>query len=138
MPICTLPMMNGKMYIINKPSLVSVAMRNRALDFDEFSLEFGRFILGIPNEQFKALKQPGVIDDFNRVAQAAMTGDKLTRMNVRAMRHMGSELSAVPRGEGLRIENLMDWCSDTLGTASNLALLGKNNPLTCEDVRLFW
>jgi len=47
LPICTLPMLNGKMYLINSPGLIAAGMRNRDLSFDPFSLEFAEGLLGI-------------------------------------------------------------------------------------------
>lgn len=40
LPICTLPMLNGKLYVINSPNLISSAMRSKDLSFDPFVLEF--------------------------------------------------------------------------------------------------
>ena len=40
LPICTLPVLNGKLYVINSPSLISAAMRSKDLSFVPFSVEF--------------------------------------------------------------------------------------------------
>jgi hypothetical protein len=36
MPICTLPMLIGKMYFVNSPGLVSAVFKARTLNFDPY------------------------------------------------------------------------------------------------------
>lgn len=40
LPICTLPVLAGKLYVINAPGLISAAMRSKDLSFDPFAIEF--------------------------------------------------------------------------------------------------
>ena len=47
MPICSLPMLNGYIYVINDSALISAAMRNRNSSVDPFTLEFATGSMGM-------------------------------------------------------------------------------------------
>jgi len=63
-PIATLPMVNGKMYMINSPALVQSAYRAKNLSSDPFMIEFAQATLGVSDEAMKSVKRPEFIPAF--------------------------------------------------------------------------
>lgn len=49
-PIITLPMLNGKMYVITSPSLIQSAYRNKNLSFEPFMVDFVQRVMGLSSE----------------------------------------------------------------------------------------
>ena len=47
LPIATLPMINGKLYIITQPTLIQSAYRNKNLSFDPFMIDFAQRMLDL-------------------------------------------------------------------------------------------
>lgn len=47
LPIATLPMINGKLYIITQPALIQSAYRNKNLSFDPFMIDFAQRMLDL-------------------------------------------------------------------------------------------
>lgn len=139
MPICSLPMLHGYVYVINDPLLISAAMRNRNLSFDPFSLEFASGAMGMTKEHVEIFSRPGNMDEVNRVIHAALSGDNVYRMNVRALKDIAAELSSVPSGdEGLRVPDCATWLRNVIALATMTAMFGKNSPFTADDVPDFW
>jgi hypothetical protein len=138
MAICTLPMLNGYMYVINKPALIAAAMRNRNLSFDPFTLEFAAVTMGMTKRHVEIFSGLGGMDEVNHIFHASLSGDSLSGMNARALADIAGVLNAIPPGHGLDIPHSFNWLRDLSSMATMKALFGKNNPLTLEDVKNIW
>jgi hypothetical protein len=138
MPICTLPMLNGQVYVINEPALIAAAMRNRNLSFDPFSLEFAEASMGMTKRHIEIFAAPGKMDEVNHIIHSSLTGENVLRMNVKALGDIADVLNAINPGKGLRVPDVFDWLRELMSMATMTALFGKNNPFTREDVQNIW
>ncbi|KAK3935473.1 cytochrome P450 [Diplogelasinospora grovesii] len=138
MPICTLPMLNGKLYVINSPTLISAAMRSRDLSFDPFSIEFAEGALGLTKEHTKLFSQPGFMDEVNKVIHSSMTGDSLKQMMARGLADIAGKLNAIGAKESVEVENSFVWLRDIMSKAVMWALYGEKNPWTEDAIAAIW
>ncbi|PKS08611.1 hypothetical protein jhhlp_004997 [Lomentospora prolificans] len=138
LPICSLPMLNGYIYVINDPALISAAMRNRNLSFDPFSLEFAVGSLGMTQHHVDLFSAPGMMDEITHVIHSSLTGDNVFQMNVKALADISSLLNKVKPSEGLHVADVSHWLRDLMTMATMAAMFGKNNPFAVKDVPDFW
>ncbi|KAL6355413.1 hypothetical protein LRP88_11002 [Fusarium phalaenopsidis] len=95
LPICTLPMLHGKMYIINAPDLITAAMKNGDISFDPFLLEVPVGLFGLSKKLSDIIEQRHVIDGLLNVIHFTLMGDHLSRMNITALIKMMQTLNDV-------------------------------------------
>lgn len=79
MPICTLPMLNGKVYAITDPVLAQAAFRSKDMSFDPFVIAFTQKMTGLSDEAMEPIKylpeddkEPCVLHDVVKEIHAAM------------------------------------------------------------------
>lgn len=131
-------MLTGRLYVINEPRLIAAAMRNPALSFDPFSVEFATSTLGMTKKHVDIYSQPGVMDSVTNVIHGALLGDSLSRMNAAALREIAGVLNTVPSDGGLRIESGFLWMRELMAMATLNAMFGRNNPLSKDDLEDLW
>ncbi|KAF7555723.1 hypothetical protein G7Z17_g1957 [Cylindrodendrum hubeiense] len=128
--IATLPILNGKLYVIFDPAIIQSAYRNKRLSFEPFAVEFAQRELAFSNEMFKIIKETNLVPDFFSVIHPAMTGDHLHRMNANALNYVSKQLGAIGSGdEPLKVPNLYLWVRDLMTMATTEALYGPDNPI---------
>jgi len=127
-------MLNGYIYVINDPALISAAMRNRNLSFDPFTLEFATGSMGMTQRQVEIFSQPGRLEEASHVIHSSLSGENVFRMNVRALADISQLLNSIRPGEDLKVDDVGDWLRNLMVLATMTALYGKNNPFTGEDV----
>lgn len=140
--ICTLPMLNGKMYLISSPSLVAAAFRSRDLSFSPFALEFSGPLLGIPAADVGPDRwgAPGWMESMEMTVHAALAGEKLRAMKAACYREVARILND-EHGPGkgvVRVEDPMAWLEDVIPRAFTRALFGRGNPFGREAIRALW
>lgn len=137
LPIATLPMLNGKVYVIWSPVLAQAALRNPDMTFDVFALEFAQRVFGASDDAVARLRgernDGGVAagDHMRRILhplKAALAGQHLFRMNVKALNYVAERLNAIDPAGGLEVENLYDWLRQLMTMATAEALYGAQNP----------
>lgn len=138
MPICSLPMLNGWLYLINDPGLIAAAMRTRALSFDPFTIEFAGSSMGMTPPQMDVYSKPENLDAMARVIHSSLTGDNVLRMNVRALADIADVINGVRPGAGLDVPDMFQWLRGVVAKASFNALWGDNSPLGPEDAEDLW
>lgn len=144
MPIATLPMLNGKLYVITDPVMVQNAFRNKRLSFDPFALEFAQRMLGVSDETMVPVrftgdeKNPGFLSEFVHEIHGAMVGQHLLRMNADALNGVARAINGL--GKTFEIDNLFYWVRDMMTVATCDALLGAHNPVKTgsELVQALW
>ncbi|KAK1751623.1 cytochrome P450 [Echria macrotheca] len=137
LPICTLPMLNGKLYLINSPSLISAAMRNRDLSFDPFAVEFSVKLLDIEEKWYRAWMEPGWYQSMTDVIHASLTGENLRVMKAACYRELAATLNGYD--QTIEIKNAYDWLALIVPRAFNKALFGaQHNPMTDEAIQAIW
>ncbi|PKS08401.1 hypothetical protein jhhlp_005345 [Lomentospora prolificans] len=138
LPICTLPMLNGSLYVINEPRLIAAAMRNQNLSFEPFSVEFAAPTLGMSKRHIEIYSQPGTMDKFAQVIHNSMVGDNLTSMNTVALGEIAKYLNMVSSEKGLALESGFEWLRELMALVTLRTLFGRENPLGKEALPDLW
>ncbi|KAH8685074.1 cytochrome P450 [Ilyonectria robusta] len=134
LPICTLPMLNGKLYVINSPNLISSAMRSKDLSFDPFVLEFIVNGLGIPGDQARKYTQPDTWQEFFDIIHDALIGENLNKMVGSGLGCFASQLNDIPPNTATEIPDVSIWIRDMMFGSLMKSLYGEMNPMTVEGM----
>lgn len=138
MPICTLPLLNKKMYLINTAPLVQSTMRNKTLEFGARIEEIGQS-MGVDPAITKRLVRENAVEEISRITVAALSGDNLYNLNLAALRYIGSRFNKVKAGVPVEIDDFYNWTRDLIGVATTRALYGEQSPLNnTELVDCIW
>lgn len=130
-------MLNGWLYVINTPSLISAAMRHRDLSFDPFVIEFSNPALGMTDQQVRVYSELANLDAMTEAIHKSLLGENLRRMNVGALADVARTLNAIRPGAGLDVPDVFSWLQTVLIMATTKALFGKNSPYGPEDTKYF-
>ncbi|ETS77997.1 hypothetical protein PFICI_10059 [Pestalotiopsis fici W106-1] len=130
MPACTLPMLGGKMYIINEPSLISAAFRARSLSFDPHLIKTIKYTTPISAKAMDILNSDGFWPRWVKLFYSSMTGTDLFKMNIVVLGDIFRQINYLPLN--MEVEDTSIWLRGMLTTSTITALLGKDNPL-CKD-----
>ena len=134
----TLPILSGKAYILYDIPLVQSALRHKNLTFDLLSLEFAQRVFGLSDLAMEKLWGPdheiesSVAPLTMQRIKAAMQGQNLLRMNVKALGYVAGVLNGIGKeGEegGLRVGNLYLWLRDFMTMATAEGIYGGDNPV---------
>ncbi|KAJ0164511.1 25-hydroxycholesterol 7-alpha-hydroxylase [Colletotrichum tanaceti] len=141
-PILTLPMLNGKAYIITDPDLAQSAIRNRALSFDPHLRSFVQDITG-PGVDAAAMAiwdDPAFIGPWVKILYGGMAGRPLLALNVSAVGRVAASLNAAVGGGTTDVGDLYRWTRDVFTLASTDSLYGRENPLRADGrlVDAYW
>ncbi|KAH7118626.1 cytochrome P450 [Dactylonectria estremocensis] len=138
MPICTLPILKGKLYVINSPSLIQSAMRNNDVSFDPIILEVTDGMFGPTEGLMRLIKNKDTMKELMEVIASRLMGEPLHKLNVVALRRLMDPLNAVESGTPFAVSDGFRWIRDITTEATARALFGEKNPLTAEHVPLLW
>ncbi|KAF4332089.1 7-alpha-hydroxycholest-4-en-3-one 12-alpha-hydroxylase [Fusarium beomiforme] len=138
MPICTLPMLNGKLYIINSPDLIQSALKNNDISFDPFIIESAKGLWGLSQNSVDH-----IADEDNKKAgltiiHSTLMGEPLHRINLSALTRLMTYINPSKTKEALEAPDVFVWLRDILTDATTTALLGEKNPLTADKAHLLW
>ncbi|TDZ41095.1 25-hydroxycholesterol 7-alpha-hydroxylase [Colletotrichum trifolii] len=125
--ICTLPLLNKKLYVINRPPLVQSAMRNKVFDFGPRIEEIGK-ALGVDTTVTQRLVRENAVEQVSRITIAALSGDNLYKLNLKALQYISSRFNDVKHGSHVEIPDFWYWTRDVIGTATTRALYGDQSP----------
>ena len=129
-------MLNGSIYVINDPSLIAAAMRNRSLSLEPFNLEFAVSTMGMTKHHLDLFSAPGRMGEILNIHHNALSPANLVPMNTTALAHIADKLNAIPAGgHGLEIPDVHEWLRELASMATMKALFGRNNPYTYDDVK---
>jgi hypothetical protein len=137
-PICTLPVLNGKIYIIYSAGLISAAMRNKDLSFDPFVVEFAESIGGLTKRQAKLVTAPGVVDRVTTVMHAALTSASLSKMVASGLLEVKAVLNSVDARATLDIPDISAWTRDVMAKGAMRGLYGRHNPMDDQALQDLW
>lgn len=125
-PAYTLPMLNGKMYIINDPSLISAAFRARTLSFDPLLLTTIKYMIPISEEASNVFKSDEFFHPWSKVIYSKMNGTELLKMNVVVLSDIFDKINHLP--QNMEVENTFVWFRSLLTLSTITSLLGRDNP----------
>ncbi|KAF5634209.1 cytochrome P450 monooxygenase 8B1 [Fusarium sp. NRRL 52700] len=154
-PIATLPMLNGKVYVAFDPALVQTLLRTKTASFEPFALDYAKKTFALKQETFAKVKVPGVYDEFTEAIHTSFQVKHLQQLNVHFLGSITAKLNratirvdtinagkeTVANGR-LHVENLYLWCRDVMSLATTRALYGDTDPFNrdpslIEDMWLF-
>ncbi|KAM0248909.1 hypothetical protein ACHAP5_003116 [Fusarium lateritium] len=138
LPICTLPMLNGKLYVINSPDLIQSALRNNDISFDPFILEFSVSMWGISKHAAKCIEDGENMMGGLSVIHTNVMGEPLHRLNLSSLTRLTTYLNRIQPRENIHVPDISVWLRDILTDATATALFGEKNPLTLENSELLW
>lgn len=129
MPIASLPMLNGKMYVVWDGILVQSIHRNRDLSFGPFIMDFAQRMLGYDDAADKMVREGTFVEEFVASNHEGMSASHVHRMNANALKYVAKKLHQITE-DGIVIRNLFHWARDVMTEATTEALYGPDNPFT--------
>ncbi|KAK6222436.1 prostacyclin synthase [Colletotrichum tabaci] len=138
MPICTLPMLHGKMYVANSPSLIAAAMRHGDISFEPFQIEASAAVLDLPPHHKDKFLQPGVLSHVEKTMASNLRLDPLQKMNFAALQHLAGKLNDIDATSALSLCDGYAWTKGVLSMATTTALYGKENMWDVEKLEDLW
>ncbi|KAK1757983.1 25-hydroxycholesterol 7-alpha-hydroxylase [Echria macrotheca] len=127
MPICTLPILGGKLYVINSPEFAQSAILNRSLSFEPYVTDFIRRMTDVGDKAMKIYEDPAFFSRWLKIVYSSLTGPHLLAVNSAALRVVVNELNELPVA-GVDVPDLFLWARDLISLASTTALFGDKNP----------
>ncbi|KAK3302292.1 monooxygenase-like protein [Chaetomium strumarium] len=146
LPICTLPVLDGKLYLINSVPLISAGLRSQNLSFDPFIELFSKNALGVSQREMDRFREdPGYLPSVTKAFHPSLSGEPLRGVAGKALGQIAAELNRIGRGgggggdgEAHEIPNVADWLRDVMSQAIMMALYGSNNPVTPDVLDDVW
>ena len=146
LPIYTLNMLNGKVYIVTSPELVSAVNRNsRALAFNPFIAQLGKRITGhdeatsrIVQHNLNGEEGPGYVTEVHDGVVAALSpGKGLENMIEPMLKQATTYLNALDKDIEV---DLFDWTRKMITMCSTQSIYGPENPFNKSPhyADLFW
>ncbi|KAL0765536.1 hypothetical protein CaCOL14_011760 [Colletotrichum acutatum] len=138
LPICTLPMLHGKMYLANSPSLIAAAMCHGDISFEPFQIEASSAVLDLPKHHIDTLMQPGILHQIEKTMAANLRQDALQKMNHAALKYLAGMLNAINPINPLEEPDGFEWIKGILTMATATALYGKDNMWDAKMLEDLW
>lgn len=137
-PAYTLPMLNGKMYILNEPSLISAAFKARTLSFDPYLLNTIQYLIPISDSAMEIFRRDDFFHPWTKIVYSKMTGTDLFKMNIVVLTDVFDKINHLPRN--MEVEDTFIWSRSMLTLSTVTSLLGKDNPWSKDRglVGKFW
>ncbi|KAK3372597.1 cytochrome P450 [Podospora didyma] len=133
-PIATLPMLNGKMYAIWDPSLVSAGLRNKNLSNTAQIKEVVKplFQVSLAGQEILLGPKGGEIVDriLLNVIPPAFKGTNLENFSGTALSLIASQLTSLATSETTSVPNVWLWIRGLVTLATSPALFGKHDPFS--------
>ena len=139
MPICTLPVLGDKVYVINSITMISAALRCPNLSFDPFMVIFSKNALAASDEAMARFDDPEYIPLSLKPFVSSMQGEPLRGVVDAALRIIAGTLNRLGTGGGVvEIPHVGDWLTQAIAEAVTAALYGSNNPITLGRLDDLW
>ena len=147
LPIFTLNMLNGKVYIVTSPELVSAVNRNsKSLAFNPFIAQLGKRITGHDEATSKIVQHnlngdegPGyVIDVHDAIVASLAPGKSLENMTEAMLFEAERYFDALETNYEI---DIFQWLRSTVTLCSTRAIYGPGNPFDKDPsrcVEAFW
>jgi hypothetical protein len=133
MPVATLPMIDGKLYMITDPTMAQAAFRHKNLSFDPFTLEFAQRMLSVSDETMIPVrfagdeKTPSFLHEFVKELHGSMVEKHLNKMNGNVLHTVAVTINEF--GKTFETNSLYYWLRTMMTLATSDALFGSHNPL---------
>ncbi len=132
-------MLNGKVYLVSSPGLISAVFRNRDLSFDPYALDFAEGLLQVDRKWVTNVwAQPGWLDGFNSMVHSSLAGDALRWTKERCYRELAVLLNEFACDGTVEVPSVFDWVAGVLSVAFTRTIYEDKNPMTPEALRAIW
>ncbi|QPC69441.1 hypothetical protein HYE68_000193 [Fusarium pseudograminearum] len=121
-PIVTLPMLNGKLYVINSPDLIHAALRNNDISFTPFILESSKAMWGLSDNAMASISDLTNLKGGMQIIHSTLGGESLHKLNISSLSKFMTYLNRVKAGGTLGIADTYTWLRDMLTDASATAV----------------
>ena len=139
MPICTLPVLGDKVYVINSITMISAALRCTSLSFDPFMVIFCKNALAASDEAMARFDDPEYIPASLKPFVSSMQGGPLRDVVDAALISIAGTLNQLGVGGGVvEIPHIGDWLTQAIAEAVTAALYGSKNPIKLERLDDLW
>ncbi|CRK10910.1 Cytochrome monooxygenase like protein [Verticillium longisporum] len=145
LPAATLPMLNGKMYVIWDASLVQALFRRKSFTLEHFAAKFSGNVAGLNSSTRNIfLTTPLVKEMLELFSKHLLKGETLQRAQIAAVcsieDSLRGEFTSLKNGEWLEISSIYTWLRDITTLAASRAFWGPQNPLDGDHTLLedFW
>ncbi|THY99138.1 cytochrome P450 [Aureobasidium pullulans] len=135
-PICTIPLLTGKAYVVGCPSTIQASFRNRDISFAPFAIEFVDR-MDVLSQAAKKAYAEGLHEAVIKTFHSTMNGASLRKMNVVALQEVarllpgGATEPADPQTgcqtTSVQVEDVWVWLRDIMTISTTTALFGKKN-----------
>ncbi|GKU04415.1 7-alpha-hydroxycholest-4-en-3-one 12-alpha-hydroxylase [Fusarium langsethiae] len=136
--IATLPMLNGKLYVINSPDLIQAALRNNDISFTPFILESSKAMWGLSDNVMASISIEANLKGGMQLIHSTLGGESLHKLNGNSLSRFMTYLNRVEPGQTKQVAHTYLWLRDMLTDASATALFGSKNPITVDKMHLVW
>ncbi|KAH6849883.1 cytochrome P450 [Chaetomium sp. MPI-CAGE-AT-0009] len=143
LPICTLPVLADRVYVINSTALIAAALRCPTLSFDPFIVLFSKNALGASTADLERLRDRDYIDSAKKPFYPSMSGDPLRLMVGAALADIARGLNGLGVGGGggggvCEIPHVGEWLREVISRAVMVTLYGDRNPITLDRLYDIW
>ncbi|KAG8169722.1 hypothetical protein KVR01_000467 [Diaporthe batatas] len=139
LPVCSLPMLGRKVYVINNPILIQAAFTNTKLSFGPFVIDFVGRMDELSASARRAYVEEGMHARVKQIFSTHMTGQPLKKMNTVLLTQLMLHLPG--NGSVVEVKSLWVWLRNILTVGSTSMLLGaRNNPFRTDAalVEAYW
>ncbi|CAK4034141.1 cytochrome P450 [Lecanosticta acicola] len=145
-PICTIPMLHRKAYVLGSPSTVQAAFRSKAISFAPFAVDFVSRMDVLSPEAKKAYAE-GLHEAVIQTFSSTMSGSSLRRMNAVALQEVARLLpdpfaaSADRLSNALEVQDIWSWLRSVMTISTTSSLFGEQNNPWVKDpslVETYW
>ena len=149
LPIYTLPMLTGRLYIVNDAHLASAIQRRpEVFSFDPFMIMAAERLAGTTTEGMKHIRQgvagghldQGLVTDIRkRVHTYLNSSSSLQSMSRGMFENLAVALQELDSKDGIDV-NLSSWVKHAISIASTNAIYGPRNPFVTDSqiYTAFW
>lgn len=148
LPIYTLPILSGKMYVLTSlPLFQSAMLRAKELQFEPIMAESGARLHDLSPRAMKIWghvpadrKESSFLREVHKASIEQMKpGPVLQRMNAAVLRNLAAEFNGIGTGR-VEKDSLWLWLRDSFTLATSTALFGSENPLKSDSslIKSFW
>ncbi|KAL3600141.1 hypothetical protein FPOAC2_04372 [Fusarium poae] len=137
-PIATIPILNGKLYVINSPDLIQSALRNNDISFTPFILESSKAMWGLSDNAMASISVEANLKGGMQLIHSTLGGESLHKLNGNSLSRFMTYLNRVKPREMHEVADTYIWLRDMLTDASATAVFGSKNPITADKMHLVW
>ncbi|KAH8666526.1 cytochrome P450 [Xylariales sp. PMI_506] len=126
LPACTLPVLSGKVYVLNSPGLIAAGLRASTLSHDYHLKKSLGAVAPLSKQARAVLQQDEFFQAWAKAVHGSMNAASLISMETTALTYIYQQLNDLPMYVG--IEDTFLWILNVFTKSTIAAVLGAKNP----------